>query len=100
MSYQIIFGPAFRDDLDDHLTYLRTECVGQGVINTWYNGLFERIDSLEMWPNRFAVDEAYSQAVGRETRKLTYKKYVVMYQVDDENRRVELVAFMHGAKRK
>ena len=100
MTYRVIYGPTFRDHLREHVQYLHDNHVSQAVMDAWYNRLFDLVDGLDEWPNRFPVDEEQSNLAGRETRKLNVGKYLVFYQVDDEAKQVHLVGFRHGARRR
>lgn len=99
MRYHVIYGPGLRDDLRDHVVYLRRQRVSQAVIDRWFNGLFESLDSLAEWPRRYPVAEQETAETGRETRKMNFKDYLVLYQIDEERKQVNLVAYDHGAGR-
>ena len=99
MTYRVIYAPSVREDIRQHVAYLRGESVTAATIEQWYVKLFELIDSLDEWPDRFPVDEVQSEAVGEEIRKLNVGDYLVFYQVDHERKEVNVFAFMHGAGR-
>lgn len=62
--------------------------------------LLDRLDRLDEWPKRLPVDVVQTRLTGRETRKLNFGDYLVFYQVDDKHRQVNIVGFMHGARRR
>lgn len=98
MNYRVAYTDSFLADVRDHLGHLRREKVSEQLIEDWYSRLFDRLDALTQWPRTFVVAEAYTRKTGRQTHKINFGKYLVLYQIDDVNRRVELVAFFHGAK--
>jgi plasmid stabilization system protein ParE len=98
MSYRVVYTDAFLADVRDHLAHLRRERVAERVIEDWYTKLFDRLDDLAVWPLSCVVSEPYTRDAGRTTHKLNVGDYLVFYQVDDEHRRVERVAFFHGSK--
>ena len=100
MTYRVIYAPSFRDDIDRHIDYLLSQHAAPDVIDRWYSRLFELIDSLNEWPMRFPVDEIQTQATGRETRKANVGDYLVFYGVDEVHKQVNVVAFVHGARRR
>jgi plasmid stabilization system protein ParE len=100
MKYRVIYAPSFRQDVRDHVAYLHREKVSAATIERWFSKLFDLVDSLDEWPKRFAVDPIESNATGRETRKVNLDDYLIFYQVDDEQQQVNVVGFMHGARRR
>ena len=100
MNYRVIYTDSFQDDLRDHLAYLRSQKVDEDVIEDWYTKLFDKLDSLDEWPRAYRVSESYTADSGLETHKYNFGDYLVFYQINDQQERVELVAFMHGANRR
>ena len=100
MTYRVIYSDAFRERIKAHVDYLATERVSDEMISTWYDRLLLLLDSLDDLPKRFPVDESMSDETGLLTRKLNYGNYLVFYTVNDGDRTVSIVEFMHGAKRK
>lgn len=69
------------------------------MIEAWFVKLYRQLESITAWPKCYPVDEVYSEALGRESRKISYRDHVVIYQVDESEREVVVVAFVHGASR-
>lgn len=99
MTYQVLYTDSFMADVDEHIDYLMRQRVGLTTIDAWFGRLYKVIDSLDEWPLRFPVDEHESERTGRETRKINFGDYVVFYRVDLDRRRVDVMGFVHGAKR-
>ena len=62
--------------------------------------LYERVLSLDDIPKRYPVDRVFTEAAGVVTRKMNFGNYLVFYQVDDDRRQVNVLAFRHGATRR
>ncbi|MEX0777339.1 MAG: type II toxin-antitoxin system RelE/ParE family toxin [Phycisphaeraceae bacterium] len=100
MTYRVVYTDAFIADVDSHVAYLLGEKVPAATIEQWFDKLFDLVDSLNEWPLRFPVEDLQTQATGQETRKLNVGDYLVFYQIDDDHRQINVVAFMHGARRR
>lgn len=100
MTYRIIYAPSFLADVRNQIAYMVDEAVPLVTIEQWFNGLYQRLDNLDDMPKRYPVDPVQTSMAGRETRKMTFGDYLVFYQIDDVSKRVDLVAFVHGARRK
>lgn len=100
MTYRVYFTETFVADVENHVRYLLGEHVSRDVVEAWYDRLFKQIDALREWPRLYPVDEYYSGDVGRPTHKLNFGNYLVFYQLDDDRRQVNVVAFIHGARRR
>ena len=69
-------------------------------MDRWYGRLFEAMDRLSEWPDRFPIDSFLTRELGRETRKMNFDRYLVSYQVDHARREVRLAACVHGPTRR
>jgi len=99
MSYRVVYTDRVNSHFDQHVQYLTHQHVPRHVIEGWYAPLLDAIDQLGEMPRLYAVDEFYSRRSGFEVRKLSYKKYIVRYRVDEQARAVYVLSFMHGARR-
>lgn len=100
MNYRVVYSNSFQADIRDHLACLRSKTVAEDVIENWYLKLFDKLEGLDDWPRAYRVSESYTKDAGVETHKYNFGDYLVFYQIDDEQERVELVAFMHGSRRR
>ena len=98
MNYRVIYASSFRDDLGQQVEYLLSQGVSVATINHWFAELYEVSDSLEDLPRRFPVDPVQTGELGQETRKAVVGDYLVFYQVNEDHKQVDVVAFRHGAK--
>lgn len=100
MDYRIIYTEPFLNAIDAHIDYLLSESVSPARILRWHDQLSENLATLKGWPRLGPVDEGYSSQAGRLCRKMVYKNYLIFYEVNDDERAIKLLAFVHGAKRK
>jgi len=100
MNYRIIYTEPFLKDIDSHIDYLLAENVSPERILRWHDQLSEKLEALQSWPRLGPIDEAYSSEAGRLCRKTVYKDYLIFYEVNDDQRAVKMLAFIHGARRK
>lgn len=98
MTRRVLYSPSVRDDIRDHVRYLRSQVVSEKAIEAWFNDLFTAIDSLAEWSKRYPVDEVKSRQSGFEVRKLTFRRYAVRYRIDEADGVVEVLSFIHGAR--
>ena len=96
MTYRVRYTQSFLEHIDAHVDYLLGARVPIDVIDDWHSRLLDRLDRLDEWPKRLPVDVVQTRLTGRETRKLNFGDY----QVDDKHRQVDIVGFMHGARRR
>lgn len=100
MMYRVEFALSFRDDVDLQIEYLLSEGAALATIERWFAWLFDKAKALEEFPERYPVDKIQSEVTGEETRRFIVDDYLVFYQVDHDQRKVSVVAFVHGATRK
>lgn len=99
MIYHLNYSDGFTANLDEHLTYLRKAGVSRFTIDRWFGRLFTFTEGLAEWPECFPVDRVLTEATGRETRKANFGRYLISYRVDETQRTVTLLGFVHGATR-
>ena len=64
----------------------------------WFDGLWEKIQSLDTFPHRHPIAASESQAFDIEVRKLVFGNYLLLYTIDERNAHVEAVQFRHAAR--
>ncbi len=100
MNYRVIFTERVIADISEKVDYLRAQHVSEQTIGRWFEGLLDRIETLYDMPRIYGLDHAASKQHGYSIHKLTYKKHIVRYRVDDDARRVYILSFIHGAARR
>jgi len=98
MIYRVLYTADVMGDLAEKVDYLREQGAGEQTISKWFEGLYDRIDSLSEMPRAYGVDPLASEQHGYLIRKLTYKKHIVRYRVDASERVVHVLALIHGAR--
>ena len=99
MNYRVVYTQGVASDLADKVDYLREQGAGEQTISEWFNGLYDRIEYLSEMPRAYGVDPYASEQHGYLIRKLTYKQHIIRYRVDEKERVVHVVSFIHGAGR-
>ncbi|XAL98933.1 type II toxin-antitoxin system RelE/ParE family toxin [Phycisphaeraceae bacterium D3-23] len=99
MTYRLIFAPSFEEDVQEKIDWLRGQGAAERVIEAWFVKLYRQLESLTDLPRSYPVDATYTAEVGRESRKISFKDHLVLYQVDETLREVSVIAFVHGATR-
>ena len=107
-SYAIRFLPRAERDAAETVTWM-VEMTGSGeVAREWYAGLRAAAGTLATLPKRFAVQERESRLLGREVRRLLYRRtpgsaaYHVFYTVAEDSPdgpRVSILHIRHAARR-
>jgi mRNA-degrading endonuclease RelE of RelBE toxin-antitoxin system len=100
MNYRVFYTANVRAEIGAQVDYLRGRAVSEAVIENWFARLLNKIDDLYEWPRSNPVDEAQTAKEGVEIRKLTFGDYLVRYHVDDDRQVVEVLSFIHGARRR
>jgi len=98
MRYRVHYADTFLADIEHHVDYLLDAGVSTGTIRGWYDRLFDRVDSLDDWPQRCPDDDKQTRRHGHTTRKLNFGDYLVFFHLDNDHHVVEVVAFVHGAR--
>ena len=96
MAYRVSIGPRAERDLED--LYAEIDAEDSAAAKRWYQGLTRTILSLRERPNRTPVTRE-----SKRLRHLLGKKphvYRVIYRVIEKRRRVEVLHFRHGARRR
>ena len=98
MTYRVVYTEAFLNDIDNHVDYLLEQGASVETITAWYDTLFERLDALHDMPRRLPVDEEMTGLMRHEIRKFNYGDHLAFYRVIDDQQRVDLLHFQHGAR--
>lgn len=87
--------------IEAQIRYIAVEKQAPENASKWVVRLLASIDKLAEMPRRFAVDQEQTQIHGTEVHRMVFERtYLVFYTVDDENHRVNVVSFRHGAQEK
>jgi len=100
MSYRVVYTERVIADIGKKVDHLRGQHVSEQTIEHWFEGLFDRIESLYEMPRLYGLDHPASNKHGYDIHKLTYKSYVVRYRIDYKSRTVYILSFFHGSRRR
>lgn len=100
MNYRVFYTDSLMADIAAQVDYLRGRHTGEHVIETWFDDLFEEIDSLDHMPRRHPVDYSETRVRGYEIRKFAFRKYIVRYRIDEGRMAVHVLSLIHGARRR
>lgn len=98
MTYVVEIAQQALTAISDATHFIAVERQAPRDAEAWLQRLWNAIDKLENMPRRCPVDPIQSEALGSETRKLTFGNYLVFFQIDDDRHRVNVVAFIHAAQ--
>lgn len=98
MNYLVRYTQAVLSDFALKADYLREQQISEQTIGQWFEGLYDRLESLSEMPRAYGVDPLASEKHGYLIRKLTYKKHVIRYRVDENERVVHVLSFIHSAR--
>ena len=100
MSYRVVYTEHVIANIDQKVDHLRSQHVSEQAIEGWFEGLFDRIQSLYEMPRLYGLDHAASEKHGYDIHKLTYKSYIVRYRIEHASRTVYVLSFFHGSRRR
>ena len=96
MTYRVDITARAAHDLDNVYRYIEAEQSKQAV--TWFNGLYEALQSLTSSPHRSPLIKEASPL-----RHLLYGNkphiYRIIYSVDDNRKIVTILTIRHGARK-
>ncbi len=76
----------------------RVIAVERGATSTaqrWLERIWDAVESLEQWPRRFAKAPE-GAFVDYEVRRVVVGRYLLLFTIDDERRRVWVIGLRHG----
>lgn len=79
----------------DQARYIAIECQAPLNAQRWLERVWDAVDSLERSPGRGpkAQEDAY---VRYEVRQLIVGNHLVLFTIDEEDRKVWIIGFRHG----
>ncbi len=88
-----VTSPAL-SQIKEYYEYIRGESP-QNAEN-WLDGIFDAIDSLEKMPERCPISK-HSKYIGQTVRSYVYKRHIIDYRIDEENKEVQILSVWHSA---
>ena len=84
--YKVLISAEASDLLGQHIAFLAKVSIGTAKVLR--NDLLARIKNLGKGPHLYPV--FYSSSLGTEYRKLVYKRYLILYSIDEYEKIVRI----------
>ncbi len=96
-KYQVVIAPSVLDAVDNTLRYLIDTYGAQTAARTLYCNWKEAIERVACFPYAMAKVSNTSIAMdGKEYRKFLVGNFITIYHIDEENKRIQLMAFRYA----
>ncbi len=95
--YRVIISPAALIQLGRILDYIAEDSPGNAV--KVIDNLLEEINSLELFPGRFAEVQTEAANDAGPVRRMPAPPFRILYEIVPSQRTVRIVAVQHGAQR-
>ena len=90
--YKIILSPTFINELNTICDYMITNLKEPQLSKIFYRRIIEKLSSLKIFPER----HRQLQIKDIIFRKLFFKNYVIIYQINFKSREVFILHIFHG----
>ena len=98
MPYTIRRSPQARKDIREFFRYLRTE-AGESIALKYFDALeHDLFDLIANNPHAFSIFHETGAPYRAKLFKLATTTYWIVYTVDDENKKIELLRFWNSAR--
>ena len=96
MGYEVLVSSATHDDIERAVGYVAITLASPAAAASLLDEYEYALKLISGNPYIFGLDLYVSEALNRQIRRCPVKKYAVYYLIDDENRKVFVIGFMHG----
>lgn len=90
--YKIIWSPTFIKELDNICLYMSKDLKEPKIAKMFYHKIVNKLETLRFFPERHVK----IQIKDIEFRKLTFKNYIIIYQVNFKLGEVLILHIFHG----
>jgi len=80
--------------IEEQARYIAEEWQAPSQAQSWLEGVFDAVESLERWPRRASVAQE-SAHVDYEIRQILVGSHLLLFRVDEEAARVTIVGLRH-----
>ncbi len=94
-EYSVELTDVARAAIISHAQYIAVDCQSPGNAERWLERVWNAIDSLGSLPRRGPLAEEDAH-VEYEVRQLVVGSHLLLFTIDDGNRRVVIVGLRHG----
>ena len=95
MKYSVLITPAAQEELLEVFAYIYRDAPG--AAEQWLAKIYKKIDTLEDFPTRCPIAPD-SEHIGEELRHLIFKRYRIIFRIEETDRIVRIVGVRHGAR--
>jgi mRNA-degrading endonuclease RelE of RelBE toxin-antitoxin system len=96
-TYRVIVAPVAAKSIGECARYISEVGGKPETAAKWIDRVYERINSLEAFPQRHSLAEENSHR-DYEIRQQIFGNYVVLYSIDEQNLAVHIVGFRQGQR--
>ena len=96
IKYTINISLAANNDLDEIFSYIANTLAAEQTAVNLMREIQDMILSLSEMPERFGLS-LDSTLAKRGYRKVTVKKYIILYTIDKKNKIVNIMRIFHGS---
>lgn len=98
MTYRVVTLPTVENQILDQALYIAEASLDHAL--HWEQQLRACIKFFGELPQAHPIAEPESRAFGRDIRKVNFGDYLIFYRVDEADKAIYILAFMHGARRR
>lgn len=95
-KYKILFSIKAKNDLKLIISYIKNNLLEPNIAQKYAKLIQNEIKSLEYSPKKFPILDIKIKSY-KEIRKLTVKKYIIFYIIDEENKTVIINRILGGS---
>lgn len=90
--YKIIWSPTFIHELNTICDYIAINLMEPKISKLFYHSILERLNSLKLFPERNRKIHVKDIVF----RKLIFKNYIIIYQINFKFREIFILHIFHG----
>ena len=96
-KYIIKITPSFEEELKSIYTYIELKLKEPNTAKILFNKIINKIYSLETYPERY-IKVSINSDKTRNIRKLIFEKYVIIYEIDNQNGQIFILHIFHNTQ--
>ena len=96
-KYRVSVSSAATDKIAEYAIYIAEQSCSLDVADRWIDRVFDAIDGLDFFPQRFGLAEEDAHR-DFEIRRLVIGNYLALYHVNDDAKTVRVIGFRHASR--
>lgn len=97
MRYRVIIAPNAQQEIRETFAFISRGAPLSAA--RWIRGIHERIDTLEIMPERCELAREAGFVEGVVVRQIIFKSHRIIFFIDEPSTSVHVVAVRHAARR-